>query len=427
MKSNLYIPFLLICSLFLVFFIPGITNAQERNDQVPEAELHERVLRFALEEYNRAVEYGRSAGRVQPPSNRKNEYRQMHQTFEDAIRLFETMEEKPREYSNIPSIQTHFWANEHNNGVKLMTDEEARQTVQNPDETAKAHFENAIIIQPDSAITYAVYASLTLHMEDTLAATSLYEKAMERRHKPSVEEYDFLIDLYFVQDRHDESAELAKEAREIYPEEVIFIQYLADAYLNLGEIDEATAMIRELTRIEPENPRYYLILGTSIYQHAFEYVRKANDLYGQAWEMEEEADQLEGSERRQFEQRIQRLEIEAAEKEQEGNSLIDTAIEELEKAAELNPDNDEIFDLLGMIYQNRAGYLFEKRDRSSDVMQAMELDEEARITLYQAMENYEKAAELNPDNQEYWETLYRIYMELGMEARVDEIMENLDL
>lgn len=427
MESNRYIPFILICFLLLIFCFPGIASAQETNNQDQETELHQRVLRFATEEYNRAVQYGRAAERIQPPSNRKTEYRQMLQSFNDAIRLFETVETRPRAYENIPSVITNFWANEHNAGVRLLTDEDAREAAQNPDETAKAHLENAIIIQPDSAISYAVLASLTLHMEDTLAATSLYEKAIGLREKPSVEEYDILIELYFVQDRFYDAAELAKQARDVHPETVTFTQYLADAYLNLGDIDHATAMIRELTGIDPDNPRYYLILGTSIYQYAFEYLREASDMYGRAWQMEEEAEELQGAERRRFEQRMQSLKTEAEEMEQEAEILVDTALEELERAAELDPGNEDIFNVLGMIYQNRAKLLFDKRDRTNNAMNSMELDEEARITLYQSMENYEKAAALNPDGQDYWETLYLIYLELGMETRADDIIDKLGL
>jgi len=427
MKSVVCVLLIFFCSLLMFICFPGITNAQDTNNQVQETELQQRVLRFAMEEYNRAVEYGRAAERIQPPSNRKTEYRQMRQSFNDALRLFETVEQRPRAYENIPSVITNFWANEHNAGVELMTNEDARQAARNPDETAKSHLENAIIIQPDSAISYAVLASLTLHMEDTLAATSLYEEAMDLRQKPAVEEFDFLIELYFVQGRIDDAVELAEEARETYPEEMVFIQYLADAYLNLGDIDDANAMIRELADMEPDNPRYPYILGTTIYQYAFSYLSEASDLYGQAWQLEEEADELEGSERSRMEQRIQNLESEAADLEREGQELADSALEELERVAELDPDNEDVFNILGMIYQNRAKLLFDKRDRSSNVMNSMEFDEEARITLYQAMENYEKAADLNPDNLFYWETLYYIYIELGMEARADDVIKQLEL
>jgi len=427
MKSVVCVLLIFFCSLLMLICFPGKTIAQETYNQAQETELQQRVLRFAIEEYNRAVEYGRAAERIQPPSNRRTEYRQMRQSFNDALRLFETVEQRPREYENIHSMITNFWANEHNAGVTLMTDEDARRTAQNPDETAKSHLENAIIIQPDSAITYAVLASLTLHMEDTLSATDFYEKAMDLRQKPAVEEFEFLIELYFVQERIDDAAELATEAREIYPEEVVFIQYLADAYLKLGDTDDANAMIRDLAGMEPDNPRYPFILGTSLYQYAFGYLSEASDLYGQAWQLEEEAEELEGSERNRIEQRIQNLESEAADLEREGEELADTALEELERVAELDPDNEEVFNMLGMIYQNRSKLLFDKRDRSSNVMNSMEFDEEARITLYQAMENYEKAADLNPDNLFYWETLYYIYRELGMEARADDVIEKLEL
>ena len=40
-----------------------------------------------------------------------------------------------------------------------------------------------------------------------------------------------------------------------------------------------------------------------------------------------------------------------------------------------------------------------------------------------AMENYERAAELDPDNTNYWESLFRIYTSLGMLEEAEAAME----
>jgi hypothetical protein len=39
------------------------------------------------------------------------------------------------------------------------------------------------------------------------------------------------------------------------------------------------------------------------------------------------------------------------------------------------------------------------------------------------MKFYEKAAELDPDNQNYWASLFRIYTTLDMREKAEEAME----
>ena len=36
------------------------------------------------------------------------------------------------------------------------------------------------------------------------------------------------------------------------------------------------------------------------------------------------------------------------------------------------------------------------------------------------MTNYEKAAELNPDDPKYWRSLYQVYVALGMDEKAKE-------
>ena len=99
------------------------------------------------------------------------------------------------------------------------------------------------------------------------------------------------------------------------------------------------------------------------------------------------------------------------------------AEEALIAAADIEPENPMIFNTLGVVYQNKAAALFDQRNNTIDNDEAMRLDVLAKAEASLAMENYERAAELDPDNTNYWESLFRIYTSLGMLEEAEAAME----
>jgi tetratricopeptide (TPR) repeat protein len=55
-----------------------------------------------------------------------------------------------------------------------------------------------------------------------------------------------------------------------------------------------------------------------------------------------------------------------------------------------------------------------------DNAKAAKLDKQAKDLLRKSMTNYEKAAELDPENPEYWRSLFQIYTTLGMDEKAAE-------
>lgn len=428
-KLSFPIKRIIIGIFFPVFVSPVILSAQETDagDRYLDGELLQRATQLALEEYNRAVEYGLSAERIQPPSNRVSEYERMLRSVDDALRLFNVIENKPEAYHNIPKLLTRQWANEYNAGVEIINDETIRQSLQNPFDIAKAHLENAILILPDSAVTYIALSSLNLQLGDTSVAIDNYEFAMERKHNPETQDYDVLLDLYFTESRYEDAVQLALKAREDFPEEIEYIRILADAHLHSDQTDKAISVIRELTEIEPDNARYHNIIATLIYQAANDYLEEAREMYDRLEELRAEPQQVNSSDSRAYIERVNILEATAEEKTRVGERLMETAIEDYKKVVDIDPENEEVLKMLGIIHQNKAVDLFEKHDNENNRMRAIEYDENARMTLANAMEYYEKAAELNPDNMDYWEILYQIYLELGMGMKLEKAMDKLGI
>ena len=78
---------------------------------------------------------------------------------------------------------------------------------------------------------------------------------------------------------------------------------------------------------------------------------------------------------------------------------------------------------MGVVNQNKAASLFEKRNATEDNNLAAEINEQANEYLREAMTNYEKAVEIDPDNQNYWRSLFQVYTTLGMMDKAEAAME----
>jgi len=392
--------------------IEAAEQALENNPQNP------------LAYYFKGVALGSKAEDINPPSDRKSFYQEMRDSFDKAHEFGEVAEERPDQLDNIQNVVTTVWASEHNAAVQILTDDSVRAATPDPAGTAIAHLENATTIQPDSALSYIVLSSAHFQEGNIEEAISTYEIAMDILEEPQVEDYDYLISLYLNQRRYEDALGLSEEAAEAYPEETNFVRYLADAYLQTGDTDKALEVIRDLIQKDPDNPQYRMVLGTQVYQIVSEMNESISSKYTQLNSMQRQANQLSGSEQQEVEQNIAVLESELEELEAESDRLTQIAISAVEKAADLDPQNDNAHNVLGIIYQNKAATLFEKRNTITDNNElASQYDQEARENLRNAMTYYEKATEINPDNSEYWEALFQVYTTLGMDEKAREAME----
>ncbi|MEX0593456.1 MAG: tetratricopeptide repeat protein [Balneolaceae bacterium] len=377
----------------------------------------------ALAHYYKGVALGEMSVDMEPPAARNSNYSEMKEAFGMAIAIGDTMETRPEELDGITEFTNSIWAYEHNAGAEIMTSDSVRAATQQPEQTAIAHFENAITVEPDSSISHIVLSSILYQLGEIERATSAYENAMTIMDQPVKEDYEFLISLYFMQEDFDSARNLAEEALDAYPTESIFAQFLADSYLETGQTEEALNMLRNLISEDPDNAQFRFALGTQLYRLAQDELDAATAGFEQSYQMEDQLQQLSQSERSELQGRIDEARAEANEREARGDELADQAIEQMSEAVRLDPDNDEAYNILGIIYQNRAAALFDKRNNTRDNAAARELDEEARETLRSSLENYEQAAELNPDETTYWESLFQVYTTLGMDEEAEQAME----
>ena len=378
----------------------------------------------SLAYYYRGVAYGFKAQDTTPPWDRQSSYSNSREAFMNAKEWMNRAEERPDEFEEIDNYITNFWADEHNSAIAYLTDDSTSNSVDNPNRYALAHLQNATTIQPDSALSYIVLASTQFNTGNTPQAIETYEMAMERLDVPGEDDYEFLISLYLDQDEYEKAFDMTMRAREDYPENTQFVQFLADIYIQQGNIDEAISIIEDLIEDEPDNPQYYRVLGTQIYQNVSTINSEVTELYNQAFDMEREIRSLSGEEREEMEEELEDVRERIDSLQQESSELTDVAVENMEKVVDLLPQDDEAYNILGIIYQNKAANLFEQRNSIVDDNELVqELDDRAREALQVARQYYERAAEINPDAPEYWESLFQVYTTLGMEEEAREAME----
>lgn len=364
--------------------------------------------------YYKAVALGEMASAEEDPDASEEYYEEMNATFTEAERVAEDAESVPGEIERIPDVKNLLWQTEHNMGVELATDDSLKGTVEDPLGESRQHLKNATLVLPDSLLSWNVLSQVSAMDNEFEQAAEAKEHYVQNSDSLEVEDYMQLASYYYQLDDQDAVLEVFEGAQEDFPDNEEIVSNLADAYNRTGQPEKAISTVEQLVEQEPENPQYRLVLGTQIYQQALTY---SDSIAAHREELEELQQQGENEERvAELEEEVDRLQPRMEE-------LTERAEEELEATVDLREDEDSAYNTLGIIYQNKAKEVFDTRNRTNDNEKALELDEEGNDMLRQAMEYYERAAEIDPENEEYWQSLFSIYTALGMDEKAQEAME----
>lgn len=377
--------------------------------------------------YYKGVVLASQAESLEDPAERKPYYERAKESFETSRKWMEEQEETPAEYEDLNNSIVGFWAEEYNIGVEIQNNDSLFNATEDPYRTSLHHFENAAVVNPDSAMTYMVMSSTHFQLDEVEEAIDTYLKAMERLDQPEVDDYEYLISLLLFEDRYDEAIAFSEEGREYYPDEPLFVQFLADAYIQMGERERAIEMVEDLIEQDPENPQYRRVLGTQVYQTVENLTNELSEDYEAIFDLRNEARQATGDEQEEMEEQIDQLQNEINDKESQVDELVQISIEQMERVVELEPESESANFILGIIYQNLAANLFERRNATTDDEEAREFDASARQYLQEARVYYENAAEINPDEPENWQSLFQVYTTLGMEEEAEEAMRKAGL
>ncbi len=177
--------------------------------------------------------------------------------------------------------------------------------------------------------------------------------------------------------------EVLKEAYTMFPDTVNIIANIADTYVQLGQIDEGIVFMEEAIENNPDIPESYYWLGRLL---------------------------------------INKEEVES----------IDKAIEAYKKAGELDPSIYYVWYDMGYIYYLQGADFFERSNEETDAPTRVKLIELGKEKYQTAIPILEKAYELNTENEtvkyETLDLLQRIYYKEEMTEqyeRVKELKNNL--
>ncbi|MEO1021708.1 MAG: tetratricopeptide repeat protein [Bacteroidota bacterium] len=373
--------------------------------------------------YYRGVALIEIAAAKPDPESRKMEYMDMRESFDTAEAIFDTSASKPSEAGDIEKAVLSAWALEHNKGIEYVSVDSIGASVEDPEKVAISHLENATIINPDSTLSFEILAQVYYMDQNLEAAATTLDKALGMKEQPEAADYSRLAAYNMQLEKYDEAIEVLLAGLEQFPDSVDLVQKIADSYMQVGEVEKAMDTVRELIEKEPENVQYHLVLGTQVYQSAVSMTDEVSENYDKLFQLRQDVRSQSGDQKAATEQEIADLEEKNNATQAEIDRLTGIAIDELTIVINKRPDDAVTYNTLGIIYQNNAAALFEKRNATTDNDEAAKLDGEAKAELRKAMTNYEKAAELDPENTDYWSTLFRVYTTLGENEKAQAAME----
>ena len=373
--------------------------------------------------YYKGVVYSEIATNNPVIDDRKDSYKKMRENLITANNMYTAQGAKSLQSVESELLINRTWSNEHNLGIKYATGDTTVTQVENPLDLSEDHLENAVIINPDSLLSIEVLAEIYRINSNFDKSIETFKLIISRKEMPDAFDYDRLGSLYLQSDRFEDANKILLEGTELYPDSVFLVQKLADSYMNLGNNPESIKVIESLISREPKNPQYHLVLGTQVYNMANEINGDISTKYDEIFELERELRNLKGNKKKEAEEKIKAYKSEIASQEARANELTEKSVSELEIVIELQPDVARPYNTLGIIYQNKAASLFDKRNSTVDNDEAAKIDKEAKDNLRLAMGYYEKATEIEPDNQDYWRSLFQVYTSLGLNEKAEAAME----
>lgn len=370
------------------------------------------------------------AGNVE---EREPEYSEARGLFDRAEELYEEQTTIGGDRDDMREFIFDIWGTEFNTGIDMLEDD-IISSERDSLELAKHHFINSKTIQPDSLQPYTILAEVHYALGEYEDAINVTEAILY-----DLGETDDLYSYYRLAAYHQEldnfpkAIEIMEDARERFPDEMEIIQELAFMYFQEGRTDEAIDQVAELIERDPDNPEFRVVYGSQMYQIALRIDDEIRDINEQIMEKRQEiqaAAQEEGfteEDLDEMEAEIHELEDKRAEHMEEQQRFIDEAEEELLAAKEMAPDDPDVFNTLGIIYQNKGAQYFDLRNLENDPEKINEYDDRGREKLREALPYFERAVEIDPDDQESWRSLFEIYVQLGDEEKALEAQERAGL
>ena len=372
-------------------------NLSEKQIQQKIDSLNSQITSGALSAslyYQKATLHTKLAQKRNNPNERTPMYVSAHEAFTKAADLYQgsatPRTEKIREKRKV------MWSNEHNQGVQILQRDTSDTT---PDYTrAAAHFNNATVIIPDSAISYEMGARAHYKNQQLEKAIRVLEEANQKIDDLSPLLLEQLAFLYMENNQPQEAIGIYEKAESFSRQNMNLLHGLANAYINSENHQQAIQILEQLIKNEPENVIYGHSLATELYLTAGEKLqqiipdlRSGNNIQSTAFST--------------------------------ADSLLQRAEERFKQTISANPNDRDLKLSFARFYQNSASKYqqllpFVKKENKQQLENTIKEYVSSSIPLF------EQLAEQIPDEQQIWHNLYQAYSYLGMDEKAQNAKSN---
>lgn len=290
------------------------------------------------------------------------------------------------------------WSTEHNRGVELMQSED--DAASSDYESAAAHFENAIVILPDSLVSYQMKARAHYQNDELEPAIGTLEEALEQVSIPPSELLERLAFLYLEDNRTGDAVDVYEEAETFSGDNQNLLHGLANAYITSGNHQEAIVLLNQLVDAEPENSAYRETLGIELFQLSSQKIDSLISMY-------EEEEQP------------------SSEQKEEPLDLTEQAEYHMNEAISLN-DTPDINETVANFYQNSA-FRYQQLRAHLEEDEKDAIDDQIESYLEEAISIYEELTSEKPSDTNLWRNLYQAYSYLGMDEEADQARAKANL
>ena len=216
-------------------------------------------------------------------------------------------------------------------------------------------------------------------MRDIAIKTDEFENPSKKKTPTLTGEIAKNITLIYIQeDQPDKALTAIKKAKEENPEDISLLQAEADLYYRIGKIDKYEEVMKQVVKMDPENPLLYYNIGVASERLGDK--KSAKEYYLQAIELDSEM----------------------------VNAYINLASLTLSKER-------DIVEEMNSLGNSRA-----------DNKRYQELNKEKKQFYKDALPYLEKASELNPKNMDALKTKLNIYYQLEMSDKAKVLQEKIN-
>jgi predicted Zn-dependent protease len=329
------------------------------------------------------------------PTDRVTPYTNARQVLGRAVSLYDNTSDSESK-DKVSDLLNVTWSLEHNQGVKLLQE----KNVEQPNyKGAIAHFNNATVIIPDSAVSYKMKARTLYKNQQQKEAINTLETAREKIENPPVLLLEQLAFLYLENNTPQKAIGIYEQAESFSNRNLNLLHGLSNAYINAGEHQKAIALLEQLITDEPQNIVYGQSLATELY-----FLGKSK--------IESVATALKRGDS------LDNTAFDSV------NTLFAKAEEHFNQLSEANPGNLEIQERTATFYYNSASQYQRLVPLVSETYKN-QLQEKIKQYLSASIPLFENLVDRDQKNREVWKKLFQAYSILDMEQEAENAKANL--